>query len=126
MTQYDRHGWEKIPPRTKHTEDVPDAIKIGLWDEVTEENRRMRLVQRLLGWALIIAVVALLAWVATLKAVEISQRDDRDRRIHACATAMASESARESAEVPIPRCESLSPSERREAAYVYAQREGLL
>jgi hypothetical protein len=122
--------------RTKHTEDDPyshygilsqDPEEYAKRLEQAERNaENMRLAKRLLLWSLTIALGGLLAWFAYGLVATMMKAPERERRIDACATAMSSESARESTEVPIPQCRSLSVSERREAAYVYAKREGLL
>lgn len=122
--------------RTKHTQDDPRTV----WELLSmEEQRRperlkqaeqnaanMRLAKQLLLWSLTIAMAGLLAWFAYGLVSTMMKAPERERRINACATAMAAESAREGTEVPIPQCRALSPSERREAAYTYARREGLL
>lgn len=121
--------------RTKHTEDGPTVWEVLSAEEQgrlerlrqAEQNAaNMRLAKQLLLWSITIALGGLLAWFAYGLIAHMVQAPERERRIDACATAMASESARESAEVPIPPCKSLSVSDRREAAYVYAKREGLL
>jgi hypothetical protein len=120
--------------RTQHTDD-PVPYGALLWGEKERLERleqaernaeNMQMARRLVSWSLTLAVVGLLAWFAYGAVATMMKAPERERRIDACATAMASESARESTEVPIPQCRSLSPSERREAAYTYAQREGLL
>jgi len=120
--------------RTKHTDETGWPLsRVKPWEgqrteaeQYRQEQARMRLTISLLGWSIVITVLALAGWLAYLKLDEHMSAPERERRIDACATAMASESAREAVEVPIPACDSLSPSERREAAYVYAHREGML
>ncbi len=121
--------------RTKHTEVGPTVWEVLSENELRRLDRlkqveqnaaNMRLAKQLLLWSLTIALGGLLAWFAYGLIAHMMQAPERERRIDACATAMASESARESTEVPIPPCASLSVSERREAAYTYAKREGLL
>lgn len=119
--------------RTQHTDDpVADVLSWGedmrleRLKQAEQHAENMRLARRLVSWSFTLAVVGLLAWFAYGAVATMMKAPERERRIDACATAMASESARESTEVPIPQCRSLSPSERREAAYTYARREGLL
>lgn len=114
--------------RTKHTEgrSLSEVARLERLEQAERDAENMRLAKRLLLWSLTIALGGLLAWFAYGAVATMMKAPERERRIDACATAMASESARESTEVPISQCRSLSPSERREAAYTYAQREGLL
>jgi hypothetical protein len=114
--------------RTKDTEDVSTGreVLVETREATRQEAEAVLLAKQLLLWSLTIAMAGLLAWFAYGLVSTMMKAPERERRINACATAMAAESARESTEVPIPQCRSLSPSERREAAYTYAQREGLL
>jgi hypothetical protein len=105
--------------RTKTTEDSPP-------EQSEREIKRISTVMALLKWTFVATMTGLCLWVLVVAVIELTQRAERDRRIDACATAMASESAQEGVGVPIPQCESLSDSERREAAYIYVQRRNLL
>lgn len=115
--------------RTKHTEDdgcLPYeedyATKRVQRERAQARRERIAMTRSLLKWSLIITVTGLCCWVLTTAIWSLAHREETQRRVRACAAAMA---AQETLRGPVAQCEPLSPSERREAAYQYGQMRGL-
>lgn len=105
--------------RTKHTEDwQPVNPTVVAVRELKEARRALRV----LKWAVIIGVMAAAVWVIGTSVVDLVQAPERERRVRACAVAMEHQ---EHLRGPVPECEPLSASERREAAYEYGRMRGL-
>lgn len=106
--------------RTKHTEDVPTPRQ-----KLTETRQQTaRRVSRLnlVTWMIVTAILGVASWLFLVSLMNHMAEPERDRRVRACAVAMEHE---EYLSGPLEPCESLSPAERRSAAYEYGRMRGL-
>lgn len=110
--------------RTKNTEDVPEVHTkpASPTTVAVMEVRRLRMIVGLLQWSLIALFAGLALWVGVAALIDHMGQPEQDRRIRACAEAMQRE---EDLRGPLEPCESLSPAERRSAAYEYTRMKGL-
>lgn len=99
----DEDRWQHVPYRTEDG-DGPYASEVS-W-------------ARLIRWVLVTAVVTVLVWWALSALVQHMREPEQERRVRACTAAM---DADEDLRGPIPACEALSASQRREAAYRFAR-----
>lgn len=108
-----------VSGRTKHTE---DDRPVSPTVTAVMEIRRLRVANSLMALMIVCTVVGMIGWLLLAWVVTEVERPERERRVRACAVAMEHE---EYLQGPVEPCESLSPAERRSAAYEYGRMRGL-
>lgn len=128
-TKHTEDGWPSSRVRpygnddgTVSYEEVDYAVKQAWREREQRRQERIAMVRSLIKWSLIITTIGLFLWVMTASIWTLAHREETQRRIRACAAAMA---AQETLRGPVAQCDPLSPSERREAAYQYGEMKGL-
>ncbi len=105
--------------RTKHTDDdrpvSPTVVAV-------HEVRHLRGQLAILRLVICVFAGAMLGWTVYAAVTDNREQATREDRIRACTAAMT---ASERLDGPLEPCESLSASERREAAYEYGRMKGL-
>jgi len=112
-TEDDLWPSSRVRPRGKTESPTVTAVR---------EIRHLRLKLSIMRWAIICTVCGLLGWAGFSIVIEHMGRPEEERRIWACAVAM---DAQQDLRGPVEPCESLSPAERRSAAYEYGRMRGL-